>query len=179
MKRSILPALLLCASCPQVRAADVPEVKIDRIVALAKTYFRDSAEIPMDIAVTTIVTDKSGKPRQRAQSSVRMVFNGYNQQSGRLSLHANSGWFNTGALRDSMSGSMAAFVAALFSGAESRSGLRSKMGSPATVSAWPANSCNPPPGDVFHLRADFDWPVSLPEAGLRHGTVQPQCQGLE
>ncbi|MCU1232252.1 MAG: hypothetical protein JWP63_219 [Candidatus Solibacter sp.] len=88
MKRLILPVVLFGALLPAVRAEDI---RIDRIIAVAKSYFRDSTEIPMDVAVTTVVTDKQGKPKQKAQTSVRMVFNGYSQQSGKFSLHASSG----------------------------------------------------------------------------------------
>jgi hypothetical protein len=34
------------------------EPTVDRITALAKEYFRDSAEVPMTVAVTTVVTDR-------------------------------------------------------------------------------------------------------------------------
>jgi hypothetical protein len=113
MSRSLLlPALSFVFSL-QAIAAGADTVNLDRIMALAKTYFRDSAEVPMDVAVTTVVTDRAGKPKRQAQSSVRMLFHGYNRQSHKLSLNGNSGMFNSWALRDSMSGNMAAFVAAL------------------------------------------------------------------
>jgi hypothetical protein len=65
----------------------------------------------MDVAVTTVVTDKAGKTRRNSKSTVRMLFHGYNLQAGKFSLNVRSGWFNTGALRDSISGDMAAFWA--------------------------------------------------------------------
>jgi hypothetical protein len=114
MRRTVLlPAFLLFLFGLPALAADATEVNLGRITALAKAYFRDSAEVPMDVAVTTVVTDRAGKPKRKAQSAVRMVFHGYNQQSHRFSLDGNSGMFNAWALRDSMSGNMAAFVAAL------------------------------------------------------------------
>lgn len=64
----------------------------------------------MSVAVTTVVTDGAGKVKHRGQSSVSMVFHGYNQESGKFSFRGTSGWFNTGALRDSMSGDLAAFI---------------------------------------------------------------------
>jgi hypothetical protein len=85
---------------------------LDQVTALAKTYFRDSAEVPMSVAVNTVVTDKAGKVTYRGQSTVSMVFHGYNQSSGHWSFRGNSGWFNTGALRDSVSGEIGAFMAA-------------------------------------------------------------------
>lgn len=84
---------------------------LDQIKALANTYFRDSTEIPMNVAVTTVVTDGAGKVKHQTQSTVGMVFNGYNQGSGKFSLRANSGMFNAGAMRDSLSGDLAAFFA--------------------------------------------------------------------
>jgi len=101
-------AVLLFALAP-VWAA---EPTVHQITALAKEYFRDSAEVPMTVAVTTVVTDNAGKVKHRGESAVRMVFHGYNQSSGKFSLRANSGWFNIGALRDSMSGDITTFMAA-------------------------------------------------------------------
>src|SRR6266852_399313 len=89
----------------------VADVDLDQIKALANTYFRDSTEVPMSVAVTTVVTDGAGKVKHRTQSTVNMVFNGYNKGSGKFSLHANSGILNSGALRDSVSGDLAAFFA--------------------------------------------------------------------
>ena len=105
MFRRIL--LTLFCGC---RCASGADVTLDRVTALAKTYFRDSAEVPMSVAVTTVVTDGAGKVKHRGQSSVSMVFHGYNQESGKFSFRGTSGWFNTGALRDSMSGDLAAFI---------------------------------------------------------------------
>ncbi len=108
------PILLTCSFPLPASAADDAEVTPDRVMALAKTYFRDSAEVPMDVAVITVVTDKSGKMKRSAQSGVRMIFRGYGLQTRSFNLNGRSGWFNTGALRDSMSGNMAAFAAPLF-----------------------------------------------------------------
>ena len=108
--RILLALVTLCCLRPG-RAADVT---VDRITALAKTYFRDSAEVPMSVVVTTVVTDAAGKEKHRGQSTVSMVFNGYSQESGKFSLRASSGILNTGALRDSMSGDLAAFYAGFF-----------------------------------------------------------------
>ncbi|SPE42032.1 exported hypothetical protein [Candidatus Sulfopaludibacter sp. SbA3] len=109
MLRRITLALLSSLLC--CHGADV---SLDRVTALAKTYFRDSAEVPMSVVVTTVVTDGAGKVKHQGQSTVRMVFHGYNQASGKWSFRGNSGWFNTGALRDSISGEFAAFYAAGF-----------------------------------------------------------------
>jgi hypothetical protein len=113
MSRRVPLAFLVILLCCRHRASGA-DLTLDRITALAKIYFRDSAEVPMSVAVTTVVTDAAGKERHRGQSTVSMVFHGYNQQSGKFSLHANSGFFNTGALRDSLSGDLAAFFAGLY-----------------------------------------------------------------
>jgi hypothetical protein len=103
--------LLASAFCyPMMQAAT--GVDVAQIQALAKAYFRDSTEIPMNVAVTTLVTDRSGKVKHQSQSIVVMVFRGYmNQAAGSFSLRTNSGMFNAAAARDSMSGDLAAFFA--------------------------------------------------------------------
>ena len=94
-----------------VSAWTAEELTLERVTALAKVYFRDSAEVPMSVDVTTLVTNEGGKTIHRAHLTVGMVFNGYNQQSGKFSFRANSGIFSTGALHDSLSGDFAAFFA--------------------------------------------------------------------
>jgi hypothetical protein len=105
----ILVALLLGGI-----ASSAQELTLDRVMVLAKKYFRDSAELPMDVAVTTVVTDAKGKQKRNLRSTVLLVFKGYNQETGRFSFQGRSGWFNTGALRDSLSGDFAAFIAATY-----------------------------------------------------------------
>jgi len=70
-------------------------------------FLRDSAELPMDVAVTTVITDPGGHEKRRSQSSVHFVFHGYNPQAEKYSFDSRSGWFNTGALRDSFTGDFA------------------------------------------------------------------------
>jgi hypothetical protein len=105
----ILVALVLCGI-----AGYAQELTLDRVMVLAKKYFRDSAELPMDVAVTTVVTNAKGKQKRNSHSTVLLVFKGYNQETGRFSFQGRSGWFNTGALRDSLSGDFAAFIAATY-----------------------------------------------------------------
>ncbi len=108
--------ILLCWQAPgrgQTGAARASGVDAARVTALAKMYFRDCAELPMDVAVTTVMTDAHGKLKRRSQSSVRFLFRGYNQESGKFSFHSDTGWTNTRALRESLSGDFAAFVAAM------------------------------------------------------------------
>jgi hypothetical protein len=114
MRRLTIVTAILCAGFPAAACAqDVPHLRTAEVIALAKVYFRDSAEVPMDVAVTSVVTDRAGKSKRR-ESTVQMVFSGYSLEAGRFRLNGNSGLFNTGALRDSMSGNMASFVAPLF-----------------------------------------------------------------
>jgi hypothetical protein len=82
-----------------------------QMTELSKSFLRDSAELPMDIAVTTVVKDASGKQKRNATSTVRLLFRGYNAQAGRWSFHANSGLMARRILYDSMGGSLAVFDA--------------------------------------------------------------------
>ncbi len=109
MSRSalIFGAALLCAV---TLPAQVPTQA--QLLAAAKIYFRDSTEIPMNVDVATTVEKPAGKVAKRSQSTVRTVFKGYNLQNRRFTWSGNSGWFNTGSLRDSFSGDWGAFVAA-------------------------------------------------------------------
>ena len=106
--------LTLLGSLTIASAQPTPALTLDRVTALAKSYLRDSAEVPMNVAVTTVVTDQAGKLKRRAQSTVRLVFRGYNPQTGKFGFNGNSGWFNTWALRDSISGEFAAYLAGTF-----------------------------------------------------------------
>lgn len=82
-----------------------------KVTALSKMLLRDSAELPMQVTVTTSVMDASGKEKRHQTSTVQFVFHGYNQQAQRFSFNTRSGWFNTGALRDSEPGDFAVFEA--------------------------------------------------------------------
>lgn len=111
--RDARPAALALLSslfvCSVGRAAD--EMDFDRVKALAISFFRDSTEVPMNVEVTTVVTDPSGKVKHRGQGTAGMIFNGYNQGSHKFSLRANAGMMSAGVMRDSVSGDLAAFFA--------------------------------------------------------------------
>lgn len=117
MNRALLAFLLMSMPCqiPAVSqtAPQPAELTRERVAALAKIYFRDSEELPMDVAVTNVVTDPQGNVKRRSQSAVRVMYKGFNQQAGRSSFNANSGWFNTGALRASLSGDFAVDIATM------------------------------------------------------------------
>jgi hypothetical protein len=108
-RRIVLTLLGSLFCCPFLQG--VADVDLDQIKELARAYFRDSTEIPMNVAVTTTVTDAAGKVKHQGQATVGMVFNGYHQESGKFSFRANSGMLNAGAMRDSVSGDLAAFFA--------------------------------------------------------------------
>jgi hypothetical protein len=79
----------------------------EQITALSKTFLRDSAELPMDVAVTAVVTDAAGKQKRNAHSTVRFVFHGYNGETGRWNFRSNSGMFSMRILNESVGGSFA------------------------------------------------------------------------
>lgn len=87
------------------------DVTLDQIQALAKVYLRDSAEVPMSVDVTTVVTDPGGKVKHRGHFTAGMVFSGYNLGSGNFSIRATKGGLTPFGLRDSLSGDLATFFA--------------------------------------------------------------------
>ena len=64
------------------------EVTLDQIKALAKVYLRDSAEVPLSVDVTTVVTDPDGNVKHRGHVTASMVFRGYNLESRKFSVQA-------------------------------------------------------------------------------------------
>lgn len=73
-----------------------------QVMALAKRYFRDSAEMPMQVSVTTTVR---GKERH---ANVTMLFSGYGE--GRFRARAKGRFADRGMLKESLSGELAAFA---------------------------------------------------------------------
>jgi hypothetical protein len=80
-------------------AAQAPGLTAEQVVALAKTFFRDTGELPMDVRVTKVVTDASGKLKRRSESSFRAVY------QGKSTIRYVSGSLNAGGLFGSMSDS--------------------------------------------------------------------------
>jgi hypothetical protein len=112
MSRHLIAALLLaCFACHGQVGGAATSVDRAKIAALSQMLLRDSAELPLDVAVTTVLTDPAGKEKRRSQSSAHLLFHGYNREADRFSFVANSGWFASGALRDSLSGDYAVFEA--------------------------------------------------------------------
>jgi len=79
--------------------------------ALFKMFLRDSAELPMDVAVTTVVTDAAGRQKRHVQGTIRLLFHGYSQQRERFSFHASAGLMYRRLLNDSMAAELATFKA--------------------------------------------------------------------
>src|SRR5260370_30506348 len=86
------------------------EVTLDQIKALAKVYLRDSAEVPLSVDVTTVVTDASGKEKHKGHLTASMVFRGYSLQSGKFSVQAKKDGLTPLGLQDSLGGHVAAFL---------------------------------------------------------------------
>jgi hypothetical protein len=90
-------------------AADLPDR--GQITALSKTFLRDSAELPMDVLVKTVVTDAKGKKKRDAQSNVQFVFSGYNAATEKYSFRSTAGFMSLRILHDSIAGNFAAINA--------------------------------------------------------------------
>jgi hypothetical protein len=86
------------------------EITLDQIKALTKVYLRDSAEVPLNVAVTTVVTDVSGKQKHQGHLTASMIFRGYSLQSGKFSVQATKGGLTPFGLQDSLGGDLAAFL---------------------------------------------------------------------
>ena len=92
-------------------AAPASPVDRDAVAALFKLFLRDSAELPMDVQVTTVVTNAKGREIRRKHTSVRLLFRGYNQRSGNFSLTSNGSFFHMRELHDSLAPDFAIFKA--------------------------------------------------------------------
>ena len=81
----VLLTLLFCglAGSIQTHSTRVGDLNLDRIQAAAKTYLRDVGEFPMTAAVTVVVMDTAGRPKERSEGSVRFVFHGDNARAGK------------------------------------------------------------------------------------------------
>ncbi len=105
----LLSAFVLCSGA--LAASDLDFLDFAQVKALAKSFFRDSTEVPMSVDVTTVATDPSGKVKHRGHGMAGMVFNGYNQGEHKFSLRANAGMMSAGAMKDSVGGDLAVFFA--------------------------------------------------------------------
>src|SRR5664279_5091509 len=94
---------LLVAGAP---AADAPDRS--QIAALSRTFLRDSAELPMDVLVKTVVTDAKGRRKRDAHSNVQFLFRGYNAGAQKYSFRSTAGLMSLRILHDSFAGNFAA-----------------------------------------------------------------------
>jgi hypothetical protein len=72
------------------------------ITALSKSFMRDSAELPMTVAVETVVTNAKGKKVRNTHSTTEFVFRGYNGQTGRGTFKINAGLMSYRVMHDSI-----------------------------------------------------------------------------
>jgi hypothetical protein len=90
-------------------AAEAQPPSAEDVINLAKTFFRDSAEIPMDVSVTKTILNPAGSVRRETHATARMLFHGYNK-AGRFTVSAKAGGLGKGTAIESMSGDLAAFA---------------------------------------------------------------------
>lgn len=90
------------------------QITRDRLYSSALVYFRDMAELPMDVDVHTVIQDPCGKTTKTVNARVRLVFKGYRVTKDKFSFsfHSNSGWFSAASLNDSIAGDLGAQLAA-------------------------------------------------------------------
>jgi len=74
----------------------------DEITKLSKSFLRDSAELPMTVAVETVVTNAKGKKVRNAHSTTEFIFRGYNGQTGNASFRTNAGLMSYRIMHDSI-----------------------------------------------------------------------------
>jgi len=72
------------------------------ITTLSKSFLRDSAELPMTVAVETVVKNAKGRQVRNAHSTTEFIFRGYNGQTGRSSFKSNAGLMSYRILHDSV-----------------------------------------------------------------------------
>jgi hypothetical protein len=106
-------AALVCAAAMTCAGQAGEPIAADREQATAvfRMFLRDSAELPMDVAVTTVVTDPHGREKRRTRATVHLLFKGYSQQAERFSLTSRSGMFHLRELHDSIAGDFSIFKA--------------------------------------------------------------------
>lgn len=107
MNTNLAAAALLC--CAALCAQTAPDR--DQVMAVSKSFLRDSAELPMDVDVTTVVKDAKGKTKRNAKAKIRFLFKGYSGKSGNFSFHSTSGMFGVRVLHDSVGGNFAVIAA--------------------------------------------------------------------
>ncbi len=111
------------------------------LAALAKNYFRDTAELPMTVTVSTSVVDLSGRTKKQTQNRAEVVFHGYApSRGGKVS--AKGGITARRQLYDSLSGDLAA-IGLASKALGSRGALRVVSNGDGFTAALDDQSCQP------------------------------------
>lgn len=94
------------------QAGEVPDAA--PVTALFKMFLRDSAELPMDVLVKTVVTDSKGHQKRNTHATIHLLFKGYSEKGQRFTFTSRAGLWDRRVLHDSVTGDLAVFRA--FSG---------------------------------------------------------------
>jgi hypothetical protein len=79
--------------------------------ALFKMFLRDSAELPMDVLVKTVVTDSKGHEKRNTQATIHLLFKGYSEKAQRFTFQSQAGLWDRRVMHDSLTGDFAIFRA--------------------------------------------------------------------
>src|SRR5437016_6384489 len=155
----LLLGTVFCCAVAASQTGPSTDVSLDRLSKAAKVYFRDTAELPMNIAVTTVVTDAAGKLKRQSQGSVDFLFHGYNPRSDKGTFTVSAGIFKRGAMKESMGGNNAV----VFAGLMLRDGLQA---TPSPEILQPAGAGQP---FIVRLNATQCQAFKLKESSLFPG----------
>jgi hypothetical protein len=103
--------LLAGMACLSHAAAAGERVDREKVAGLFKMFLRDSAELPMDVSATTVVTDAKGRETRRKHTVAHLLFKGYNERSGNFAATLHGNFFQMRTLYDSMAPVFALFKA--------------------------------------------------------------------
>jgi hypothetical protein len=104
-----LIAVVCLAALAGTGQAETPDR--EKVTSLFKMFLRDSAELPMDVAVTTVVTNARGRQTRRSETTVHLLFKGYSQQAERFTWTSHGGFLHLRQLHDSLAGDFNIFKA--------------------------------------------------------------------
>ncbi|HYA98573.1 MAG TPA: hypothetical protein VEH49_10785 [Methylomirabilota bacterium] len=135
--RNLLCLLVLLAlagtigvsALPQGNQQGDPRITLEQVTAAAKLYFRDIAELPMTVQVTTTVADSSGKTKKKSSGSIQFLFHGYNPGTEKGTFTVHYGMFHKKRYEESLNGNLAV----IFAGMYLRPELIGKQSSPSEI----------------------------------------------
>src|SRR5258708_6214108 len=89
MKAAVLILILAGTSGFPCQAPAPPAEKLtfDKLMKATRVTLRDSAELPMEMKVSFVASDSSGRVRKQKTNSYQYDFNGFNPRSGHYSWH--------------------------------------------------------------------------------------------